>query len=116
MNSFSKKIFFICIVLGITMFGYADRGIRSKSRNNISLNISTNKSFKNSLAINLKSGLKYKGLYFIDNTSNNNEFFSSTIKTFQKGNTVYLLPEKNKRIIPEIKQGYTGMKLILKKG
>jgi hypothetical protein len=98
------------------MFGYADRGIRSKSRNNISLNISTNKSFKNSLAINLKSGLKYKGLYFIDNTTNNNESFSSTIRTYQKGNTVYLLPEKNKKIIPEIKLGYTGMKLIFKKG
>jgi len=116
MNSFSKKIFFICIVLGLAMFGYADRGIRSKSRNNISLNISTNKSFKNSLAINSKSGLKYKGLYFIDNTTNNNESFSSTIRTYQKGNTVYLLPEKNKKIIPEIKLGYTGMKLIFKKG
>jgi hypothetical protein len=103
-------------VLGLAMFGYADRGIRSKSRNNISLNISTNKSFKNSLAINSKSGLKYKGLYFIDNTTNNNESFSSTIRTYQKGNTVYLLPEKNKKIIPEIKLGYTGMKLIFKKG
>lgn len=38
----------------------------------------------------------------------------SSMKLYQKGNTIYLIPNQQKIIIPEIKQGYTGMKLILK--
>jgi hypothetical protein len=44
----------------------------------------------------------------------NNSIFVNTLSTYQKGNTIYLVPNKQKIIIPEIKQGYTGMRLIIK--
>lgn len=38
----------------------------------------------------------------------------NTFKTYQKGNTIYILPAPQKILTTEVKQGYTGMKLIIK--
>ena len=79
------------------------------------LNISTTKSFKSSLTYNLKTGMKYVGISHIDITPEKcSTALYSSINTYQKGNTIYLVPHKHKIIIPEIKQGYTGFKLIIK--
>jgi hypothetical protein len=34
--------------------------------------------------------------------------------TYQKGNTVYIIPHKQVIAVPEMKQGYTGMKIIIR--
>ena len=96
------------------MHSFADRGLRRKSKNKVVLNINTNNSFKNTLSFNLKNGLKYKGDLYIANQTVNNSISATTLSTYQKGNTIYLVPNKQKIIIPEVKQGYTGMKLIIK--
>ena len=96
------------------MYSFADRGLRRKSKNKVTLNINTNSSFKNSLSFNLKNGLKYKGVLLTGNQTENNAIFNNTITTYQKGNTIYLIPSKQKILIPEVTQGYTGMKLIIK--
>ena len=114
MKQFSKSILIFCTVSSIILFSYADRGIRSRSRNNIVLNINTNKNFRNALSQNLKFGLNDKGFSYVEKQNEKGIYVGSTIKTFQKGNTFYILPNKNKVIVPEIKQGYSGMKLVFK--
>ena len=37
-----------------------------------------------------------------------------SVLTYQKGNMTYIIPYKQKIILSDIKQGYTGMKLIIR--
>jgi hypothetical protein len=41
-------------------------------------------------------------------------YLNNTLVTYQKGNTVYIIPQKQVYTVPEMKQGYTGLKLIIK--
>jgi hypothetical protein len=45
---------------------------------------------------------------------NGTSYLNSTLLTYQKGNTVYIIPQKQVYTVPEMKQGYTGLKLIIK--
>jgi hypothetical protein len=102
-------------VFGVCVFqGFADRGLRRKSKNRVTLNIATENSFNNSLSINLKTGMKYKGLLFSGTPLNNPNFYYGNVRQYQKGNTIYLVPSKPQMLTPEVKQGYTGLKLVLK--
>lgn len=102
------------ILVGTMLFSYADRGINKKVKNKVKLNISTNNNFKKALSLNLKTGLKYKGSLIAAPDNNNISAISNKLVTYQKGNTIYIIPYKQKIIVSEIKQGYTGMKLIIK--
>ena len=114
MSQSAKTILLLSLIVGNMMHSFADRGLRKKSKNKVILNITTTTSFKNSLSFNLKNGLKYKGDFYTGTQTVNSSIFASTLSTYQKGNTIYLIPNKKKIIIPEVKQGYTGMKLIIK--
>jgi len=94
------------------LLSFADRGINKKAKSKISLNIKSNSTFANTFSFNLKTGLKYKGS-LLGNESVTSSIYNTLI-TYQKGNTVYILPYKQKVIVPEMHQGYTGMKLIIK--
>ncbi len=109
-----KTLLIISIFIGNMPYSFADRGVRNRTKKTIALNINTSNSFKNSLYLNLKSGLKFKGLEFAETTNSNNFIHGLTIMTYEKGNTTYIIPNQRKIIVPEVKQGYTGMKLILK--
>jgi hypothetical protein len=100
----------ICTALSVL----ADGGISKKSKSKVTLNISTPTTLRNSVSLNLKSGLRYTGSFFVNKGTVNNSMSINTLVTYQKGNTVYIIPYKQKVIMPEIKQGYTGMKLILR--
>jgi len=116
MNLHSKisKILLLSVMLtGFMLYSYADRRINKKSRNKVTLNISTNNNFKKALSVNLKTGLKYKGS-LLTNSDKNISAISNKLVTYQKGNTIYIIPFKQNMIVSEIKQGYTGMKLIIK--
>jgi hypothetical protein len=92
----------------------ADRGV-GKNKKKISLNITTNNaSFAKSLSFNLKSGLKYRGSLLTNVESTKTSVLYNSLVTYQKGNTIYILPYKQKILVPEVKPGYTGMKLIIK--
>jgi hypothetical protein len=43
-----------------------------------------------------------------------NVFSFNTLVTYQKGNSVYILPYKQKVLVADVQQGYTGTKLIIK--
>jgi hypothetical protein len=111
------KIALIAVLLnGLMLSSFADRGISKKAKTKVTLNINTTKSsFSNNLSFNLKSGLKYKGSLLTGTTKTTpNTVIQGTVVTYQKGNSVYVIPYKQKIIVPEMRQGYTGVKLIIK--
>lgn len=110
----AKMILIIFILSGIGFGAMADKGIGKKSRSKVDLNITITNSLKNSIAFNLKTGLKYTGSLLVNQQLDGNTLFSNTLLTYQKGNTVYIIPQRQIMIVPDMKQGYTGMKLIIK--
>lgn len=113
MTKIAKKILLMGILTGTMLVSFADRGIGKKSKTKVLLNINTNNAIRNSVSFNLKAGLKYKGS-LLSNTQQPNSLTSTELVTYQKGNSIYIVPYKQKIIVPEIKQGYTGLKLIIK--
>ena len=105
----------IVVLFCTTMGAFADRGIGKKSKNRIDLNINTASGLKNSIHLNLRSGLKYTGsLLSKPQPDFNSSDFFNTLITFQKGNTVYIIPYKQFVAVPDLKSGYAGMKLIIR--
>jgi hypothetical protein len=113
MINLSKLTLLSVALLGAALSVLADGGISKKSKSKVTLNISTPTTLRNSVSLNLKSGLRYTGSFFV-NKGTATRSMTTNLVTYQKGNTVYILPYKQKVIMPEIKQGYTGMKLILR--
>lgn len=111
MIKITKIICLAVVLMCTTHSALADKGIGKKAKNKVSLNIVTNGTLKNSLFSNLRSGLTYRGSILIKKPSNG--MYNNTLVTFQKGNTVYILPYKNKIVMPEIRQGYTGTKVTI---
>ena len=108
------KIATLSVVLtGTMLLSFADRGISKKSGKKVTLNIPTHNNFKKALSVNLKAGLKYTGSLIAVADKKN---FSSVnhLISYQKGNTIYIVPFKQKVIVSEIRPGYTGMKLVIK--
>jgi hypothetical protein len=115
MNSISKIIVVASVLFGITLTALADKGIGKKSnKSKVTLNISTPALLRNSISLNMKSGLRYTGSLNVNRQVYKNAIFSNNLVTYQKGNTVYIIPYKQKVIVPEIKPGYSGMKLIIR--
>lgn len=108
----------ILLVLGafssIALSTLADGGIGRKSKSKVGLNIATPSSLRNSVFLNLRSGLRYTGSLLNTPQSLGSSLFGNTLVTYQKGNTVYIIPYKHVVTLPEIKPGYTGMKIIIR--
>jgi len=101
------------VLFGGALSALADRGIGKKTKSKVALNISTPTTLRNSVSLNLKTGLRYTGSVVVNQPVTTNSM-SSTLVTYQKGNTVYIIPYKQKVVMPEVRQGYTGMKLIIR--
>ena len=105
------------LLIGLAGVSFADRGAGKKSKLKTTLNInsSNNYSFKASLSTNLRTGLTYKGSLLTPNKSVvGSTVFNNSLMTFQKGNTTYIIPFKQKTFVPEMTQGYTGVKMIIR--
>jgi hypothetical protein len=93
----------------------ADRGSSKKSKTrSLTLNIRTPLSLRNSVPLNLKSGLVYKGSTLGTPTLSNPSSHPVSTVTYQKGSNVYIMPYKSKIAVPELRQGYAGIKLIIR--
>ena len=114
MTQLTKSILIVGILAGNMLMSFADRGVGKKAKAKINLSIPANTSLKSSLSVNLKTGLKYRGSLLTGIQKDNGTLISSNIVTYQKGSNIYIVPYKQKIIVPEIKQGYAGMKLIIK--
>ena len=109
----TARILFLMSILTAQMFvSFADRGIGKKKAKAV-LNIKAPNNFTSSLNFNLKNGMKYTGSISTSSvlvpTSKLN-----TLITYQKGNSVYILPIKQKVVVADVRKGYTGTKLIIK--
>ena len=110
-NSF--RILSLVTLFTIQMnISFADRGV-SKKRNKVVINIKTPNNFKTALNFNLKNGLKYKGSLIMNSVTAAPNSFNNLI-TYQKGNSVYILPYKQKIFVADVHQGFTGTKLIIR--
>ena len=112
MTKYSKIISVILLVCGICLFAFADRGGFVK-KNRTHLNINTNGNLKNSIAFNLKSGLTYRGSSILDRQQIGNNIINDALISYKKGNTIYILPYKQKILIPQYTQ-QDGYKLIIR--
>ena len=114
MNTFTKKLLTIALLFSVAQVAMADRGVGKKNKNKTILNIYTPSNLRNSIAFNLKSGLNYKGSLLSNTNTVGNNIMSNSLISYQKGNITYVVPYNHKIIVPEIKQGYTGMKIIIR--
>ena len=110
----AKMVLIILMFSGIGFSAMADKGIGKKNKSKSNLNITTGSSLRNSISLNLKTGLKYTGSLLVNQQVSGNVLFTNTLLTYQKGNTVYIIPHRQIIAVPDVKQGYTGMKLIIK--
>ena len=100
---------------GFAAVTFADRGAGKRNKLKTLLNINTNYSLKNSLSSNIKTGLTYKGSLLTSNRQMiGSSVISNSLMTYQKGNTTYIIPYKSKVTVPDMKQGYAGVKLIIR--
>ena len=114
MKTFTKKLLTIVLLFSVAQVAMADRGIGKKNKNKTILNIYTPSTLRNSIAFNLKTGLRYKGSLLSTTNTVGNSILINSLITYQKGNITYIIPYKHKIIVPEIKQGYAGMKIIIR--
>jgi len=112
MSKYSKIVSVAVLVCGVCLFSFADRGGFVK-KNKPHLNIETHGNLKNSIQFNLKSGLNFRGSFFSNSQRIGNTLVSNAYVSYRKGNTVYILPYKQKIMIPEYSQ-QDGYKLILR--
>src|SRR5258705_8322746 len=108
----TKIALVVLFACGIWLLALADRGGFVK-RNKTHLNIADKGTLKNSIAFNLKSGIDYKGSFSLNTHQIGNAFISDAFISYKKGNTVYILPYKQKIITPEYTQK-EGYKLIIR--
>ncbi len=102
-------VFLFCFV---TYVAIADRGGFGR-RNKINFNIKTLSTLKSSIAFNLRSGLVYRGNTVLNKYRVGNSVFTNSIVSYQKGNTIYILPYKQKALIQSYSPA-TGYKLIIR--
>lgn len=116
MERFIKKASIILALVSVTTVVFADRGTGKKSNKvRTNLNIGTSAtSLKSSILSSLKNGLSYRGSFVSSRQVNNSVIVNNNLMTYQKGNTTYIIPYKSKITVPDMKQGYAGLKLIIR--
>lgn len=112
MIKISKITAIVLLVSFIATVAIADRGGFGR-RNKIHFNIITLNTLKNSVAFNLKSGLNYKGYKVLNYQQVGNSVFTNSIVSYQKGNTIYILPYKQK-VLTQSYNPASGYKLIIR--
>ena len=112
MKKYFKISGVVVLALGICFFAFADRGGFVK-KDKTRLNIKMNGNLKNSISFNLKSGLTYRGSFLTDQEQIGNTMISDLYVSYKKGNTIYIVPYKQKIVIPQYSQS-EGYKLIIR--
>jgi hypothetical protein len=117
MNKTLRILLLTAVFTGQLFSSFADRGL-GKKKNKVVLNIKTPTSFAASLKFNLRNGMKYTGSTFLKSSvttnTNANTYSFNTLVTYQKGKAVYIVPVKQKILVADVHQGYTGAKLIIR--
>ena len=108
-----SKILLIAGVLSITGFlAFADSGGFTK-KTRPSVNIELHGTVKNSVPFNLKSGIVFRGSEIVNMKKVGNTIVSNAYVSYQKGNTMYLIPYKQKIVTPQY-DAQNGYKLVIR--
>lgn len=101
------------VLSGIVFASYADRGIKRTAKKKVVVNIPA--SFKKGSSASLSSGAAFKGS-FTDNCEDdcNTQSNNHVLMTFQKGNSVYIVPVRQKVFHPESDNTLIIPKLVVK--
>ncbi len=105
---------FLLLLTGMMYNSFADRGL-GKKKNKIIFNIKAPSNFISNLNFNLKNGLRYTGSLLSYNTATNLKSNNTALITYTKGNSVYIIPYKQKVFVADMRPGYTGTKLIIRR-
>jgi hypothetical protein len=85
----------ITMLVGITVLTFASiGGGRNKSKNNFVKE--EFKPIRTSQGFTLKSGAQYRGSLIVSEVKTSTHITYTSLVTFQKGNTTYILPNKHK--------------------
>ncbi len=114
MKKVTKILLVMGICSGIALSSLADGGIGRKGKSRATINIVATSTLRNAISLNLRSGLRYTGSLLTKQQFSGNSIFTNSLVTYQKGNSVYIIPYKHVITVPEIKPGYTGMKIIIR--
>ena len=115
MKTFTQKLSILALLFCIVNIAIADRGLGKKIKNKTILNITANIStIRNSITFNLKSGLTYSGSLLSNINTVGSSISTQSIITYQKGNMTYIIPFKQKLVMVDVNQGYTGLKMIIR--
>lgn len=90
----------LILLFGVCIYTFADRGGVVKM-NRPHLNIEPRINLKHSVAFNLQSGLQYQGSQLLSSQVIGNTVINDLLLTYKKGNTVYLIPYKQRILIPK---------------
>lgn len=112
MKEVYKIIFFSLLFISLTGIVSADRGY-GKKKNKIALNIPVTTTLKKSISFSLRSGLAYRGSMLFDQQQIGNSVVNNAVISFKKGNTLYVLPYKQKVLISDYSAN-SGYKLIIR--
>ncbi|MEP6615447.1 MAG: hypothetical protein ABJA57_02660 [Ginsengibacter sp.] len=112
MKSSFQIAFIVLFVSCISIIASADRGGFGRKRTKVNLNITTSSTLKNSIAFNLRSGLIYRGSSLISHHFVGKNSFDNALVTYKKGNTIYILPYKQRILISDYSP--SGYKLIIR--
>lgn len=98
---------------GVCFFAFANRGgFVKKNKTHFNIN-TTSGNLRNSIAFNLRSGLVYRGSSILGRQQIGNSIVTDALVSYKKGNTIYILPYKQRVLIPQYTQ-QDGYKLIIR--
>ena len=103
MNKYTRILPVLLLFCGVCFLASADRG-RFELKKKITLNINPENNLRNAVAFNLKSGLVYKGSNLMKQETFGNSIVRDVVVTYKKGNTIYILPYKQRISIPQYSQ------------
>ena len=93
MNKLYKATLCAILLICAVHMAIADSSIE-KNKSKIVLNIHTPLSIRDSISYNIKTGLNYNGSSLICQQIIGNSIINSSIITYQKGNTIYIISYK----------------------
>ena len=114
MKKISKIGFILVLIVSISIMAIADRGGFGRKKSKVQLNISMLSTLKKSIPFNLKSGLTFRGSKLLNTQQIGSTWYNTTLLSYKKGNTIYILPYKQKILIPNYSPE-SGYKLIIRR-
>jgi hypothetical protein len=114
MSSNIKTILFFLLFSMATQIASADRGGFRRKKSKITLNITLHNNFRSSILSNFRTGgLTYIGSTLLSQQTIGHSIFENNLITYKKGSTVYILPYRQKIIMPQYSPT-TGYKVVIR--